>query len=143
MKRILLSGLAAVMLTSCSINVLNNATISPGIAFEVLKQETYGGLETKSEQVITSQQQLNDLYKSLGWNNVPSVDFKKNNVVALFMGQKSTGGYSISVRKVTVEGNAATVYIKTTVSEGMATMALTAPYTIAIIPKTNEVFIEE
>jgi hypothetical protein len=143
MKRILLSGIAAVMFTSCSINVLNNANINPGIAFEVLKQETYGGRETESQQVITSQSQLNDLYKELGWSNVPTVDFSKNNVVALFMGQKNTGGYGISVRKVSVSGNEATVYVKTTTPEGMATMALSAPYTITIIPKTSEVIIEE
>ncbi|SFQ73926.1 protease complex subunit PrcB family protein [Flavobacterium akiainvivens] len=143
MKRILLSGLAAVMLTSCSINVLNNATISPGIAFEVLKQETIGGREAESKQVIYNQTQLNDLYKELGWTNVPYVDFNKNNVVAIFMGQKSTGGYSISVRKVSVDGDTATVYVKTTKPEGMATMAITTPYTITLIPKTKEVVVEE
>jgi PrcB C-terminal len=143
MKRILLSGLAAAMLTSCSINVLNNATISPGIAFEVLKQETYGGRETESHQVISNQAQLNDLYKELGWTNVPTIDFSKNNVVALFMGQKNTGGYSISVRKISVDGDTTTVYVKTTEPDGMATMAITAPYSITIIPKTSEVKIQE
>lgn len=143
MKRILLSGLVAIMLTSCSINVLNNATISPGIAFEVLKQETYGGRETESHQVIYNQAQLNDLYKELGWTNVPNVDFTKNNVVALFMGQKNSGGYSISVRKVSVDGDTTIVYIKTTKPDGMTTMALTAPYSITVIPKTSEVKIEE
>jgi hypothetical protein len=143
MKRILLTGMAAVMLTSCSINVLNNATISPGIAFEVVKQDTYGGLETQSRRVITTQAQFNDLYKELGWGNAPAVDFGRNNVVALFMGQKSTGGYSISVRKIEVSGDTTTVYVSTTQPDGMATMAITAPYSITIIPKTEKVNFQE
>jgi len=143
MKRILLLGMASVMMASCSINVLNNTNANLGIAFEVLKQDAYGGREQKSSVVISSQADLASLYKELGWSNVPMVDFNKNNVVALFMGQKSTGGYSINVRKISVDGDTTTVYVKTTEPEGMATMALTAPYTITIIPKTNEVHIED
>jgi len=143
MKRILLLGMASVMMASCSINVLNNTNANLGIAFEVLKQDAYGGREKKSSVVISSQADLASLYKELGWSNVPMVDFNKNNVVALFMGQKSTGGYSINVRKISVDGDTTTVYVKTTEPEGMATMALTAPYTITIIPKTNEVHIED
>jgi len=143
MKRILLLGMASVMMASCSINVLNNTNANLGIAFEVLKQDAYGGREKKSSVVISSQADLASLYKELGWSNVPMVDFNKNNVVALFMGQKTTGGYSINVRKISVDGDTTTVYVKTTEPEGMATMALTAPYTITIIPKTNEVHIED
>jgi hypothetical protein len=143
MKRILLSGAIALMLTSCSINVLNNTNANLGIAFEVLKQDAYGGREKESFVVISTQSDLANLYKELGWNNVPTVDFNKNNVVALFMGQKNTGGYSISVRKISVDGNTTTVYVKSTQPEGMATMAITAPYNITIIPKTSEVIIEE
>ncbi|MES2484430.1 MAG: protease complex subunit PrcB family protein [Bacteroidota bacterium] len=143
MKRILLLGMASVMMASCSINVLNNTNANLGIAFEVLKQDAYGGREKKSSVVISSQADLASLYKELGWSNVPMVDFNKNNVVALFMGQKNTGGYSINVRKISVDGDTTTVYVKTTEPDGMATMALTAPYTITIIPKTNEVHIED
>jgi len=143
MKRILLSGLTAIMLTSCSINVLNNTNANLGIAFEVLKQDAYGGRDKESSIVVSSQPQLESLYKELGWSNIPTVDFNKNNVVALFMGRKNTGGYSISVRKIAVDGDTTTVYVKTTQPEGMATMAITAPYSITIIPKTSEVIIEE
>jgi hypothetical protein len=143
MKRILLTGFMALALTSCSINVLNNTNANLGIAFEVLKQDSFGGREKESTVVISSQTQLTDLYKELGWTVVPQIDFNKNNVVALFMGQKSTGGYSISVRKIAVDGDTTTVYVKRTQPEGMATMAITAPYSITIIPKTGDVVIEE
>jgi hypothetical protein len=70
---------------------------------------------------------------------VPTVDFKNNNVVALFMGQQSTGGHSIAIDKLTIEGNTAFVTVLKKYPEGMATMALTQPFYIAAIAKTDKV----
>lgn len=139
MRKFLTLGLLTLLLASCSINVLNNLQVDNAITFELLKQEAYGGRDKESTAIIRSHSQLENLYKELGWKDIPSVDFNKNNVVAVFMGQKSSGGYSISVRKVTVEGNTATVEVYRSSPEGMATMALTAPYTIVVIPKTDNV----
>ena len=139
MRKLLTIGLLLLVLTSCSINVLNNMRVDNVISFELLKQDAYGGRDAKSTAIITSQGQLQELYKELGWSSAPAVDFSKNNVVALFMGQKRTGGYSINVRKVTVEDDTATVEVLETSPEGMATMALTAPYCIVVIPKTANV----
>lgn len=113
------------------------------IAFEILKQETYGGPEQSGTTVVTSQQQLQELYNKLGWNDIPQIDFNKNNVVALFMGEKRTGGYSIGIKKVTIEGNTAIVTsIETKPQEGNVTMAITSPYCIALIPKTQKVMVK-
>ena len=142
MRKLLTLSLLLLIVTGCSINVLNNMRVSNAITFELLKQDAYGGRDAKSTVIITSQSQLQELYKELGWGSVPAVDFGKNNVVALFMGQKSTGGYSINVRKVTVEDDTATVEALETSPEGMATMALTAPYCIVVIPKTANVVVK-
>lgn len=141
MKKLLTLSLL-LMLVACKINVVNNFNMDTTIAFEILKQEAYGGRDAKGTVVVTSQEQLNGLYKELGWNDVPAVDFTKNNVVALFMGEKRTGGYSIGIKKVVVKDNTAIITVTETKPEGMATMALTAPYCIALIPKTKEVVVE-
>lgn len=143
MKKILALGALLLILAGCRINVVNNISADPAITFEILKQEEYGGRAKKSTVVVSSQQQLNELYKELGWNDVPVVDFSNSNVVAIFMGQKNTGGYSISIKKVAIENNTATIQVNTTAPEGMATMALTAPYCIAVIPKTDEIVVKE
>lgn len=141
MKKLLTLSLL-LMLVACKINVVNNFNMDTAIAFEILKQEAYGGRDAEGTVVVTSQEQLNGLYKELGWNDVPAVDFTKNNVVALFMGEKRTGGYSIGIKKVVVKDNTAIITVTETKPEGMATMALTAPYCIALIPKTKEVVVE-
>ncbi|WP_116788076.1 protease complex subunit PrcB family protein [Flavobacterium psychrotrophum] len=143
MKRLLQLGLMAVLLSSCSINVLNNMNASVGTTFEVLKQEVYGGWDDESNLIISKQSELDKLYKELNQGDAPKINFETNKVVALFMGQKRTGGYSISVRKITVNGNTTTVSVKRSTPEGnMVTMALTAPYCIAIIPNTEKVVVE-
>ncbi|MFL9843478.1 hypothetical protein [Flavobacterium rhizosphaerae] len=54
--------------------------------YSILKQETYGGRETEGYETITSLSGLETLYKELGIENVPAIDFTKNNIVAIFMG---------------------------------------------------------
>ena len=142
-KHFLTLGIAALLFSSCSINVLNNLNANMGVTFEVLKQEVYGGREKKATEVVKSQEQLDKLYKELGSADAPKIDFEHNNVVAIFMGQKNTGGYSISIRKISVEDNVTTIAVKYTMPEGMASMALTAPYCIAVIPKTDRVVVVE
>lgn len=140
----LLTLIVLFVLASCKVSVVNNFNTDMAIAFEILKQETYGGPEQNGTTVVTSQQQLQELYNKLGWNDIPQIDFTKNNVVALFMGEKRTGGYSIGIKKVTIEGNTAIVTsVETKPQEGHVTMAITSPYCIALIPKTQKVTVEK
>ena len=110
--------------------------------YTIVKQESYGGRETAGNETITTQAELVKLYAELNIEEVPSIDFKKQNVVALFMGQKRTGGYTISIGSLDVLNDTATIKVlETTPEGGMATMALTAPYCIASIPKTAKVVV--
>lgn len=112
--------------------------------YEILTESGYGGHETAFNEVITSQERLDELYRELNIESVPTVDFSDNNVVALFMGQKSSGGYSISIDNVKIENKTAFVKVKTTKPKAgeNVTMALTQPYCIATITKTDKVTFE-
>lgn len=112
--------------------------------FEILKQEGYGGRATKSNVEINSQDALNALYKELNLGEAPKVDFKKKMAVALFMGQKNSGGFSVTVSSVIVKNGIATVMVKYTEPgpDDMVTSAITNPYCIAVIPKTEKVVFE-
>lgn len=111
--------------------------------FTILKQDSYGGWENRGNIVIKSKSGLAALYKEMNATDMPEVDFTKNNVVGLFLGQKNSGGYGIEVASVKVTGDTAEVTVKETAPDGVATMAMTQPYCIALIPKTEKVkFIE-
>lgn len=115
-------------------------------SYEVLFQSNYGGNEEKSYQVIHS---LEDLQNTLGnpllENNqefnsrLAQIDFDKQAVVILHMGTRNTGGYSIGIEEVLVTDDTTYVKVKETTPEpGMnVTMALTAPFCIAVI-NTNK-----
>lgn len=112
--------------------------------FEIISQSEYGGRESEAYEVITSDAQLKKLYEELSITPERKVDFDKENVVALFMGQNNTGGYSITISEVIVNKDITTVKVKKTSPPGggMVTMALTNPYCIAVIKKNNTITIE-
>lgn len=143
MKKIITLSLLMLVFTGCRINVINNIRVDAAVAFEILKQDAYGGRDKESSVIIKSQDELDKLYKELGWSAVPKIDFMQNSVVALFMGEKNTGGYSIGVRKVAVVDNTVVVKVLKTSPEGMATMAITAPYCVVAVPKADKIVIEE
>ncbi len=157
MKKILLTLTAALALSSC-VTYTKGADGKPGQpgkqgksvtmtdeSFKILKQESYGGWENKGNVIIKSQSALNSLYKEINSaEDTPQVDFTKNQVVALFMGQKNTGGYSIGIESLKINGTTSEIKIKETKPDGgIVTTALTNPYCIAVIAKTEHVkFIE-
>lgn len=141
MKQLTLICLLAITLLSCN----TKRTATNGEEFTILAQNGYGGRDTESHELVKNEQQFLALCKELNIETIPQVDFTKNNVVAVFMGQKRSGGYSITVEKVVVDGNTAQVLVKNTLPEqgAMVTMALTAPYCVAAIPKTDKVTVKE
>jgi len=138
MKKIITLSLLLAFFVACKTTA---PTIGGVGTFEILKQETNGGREKAANVLVKSQEELNTLYTELNISDVPTIDFTAHNVVALFMGQKNTGGFSISVGKVILEGetNTATVQIVETAPQDMATMAITQPYCIATISKSKKV----
>lgn len=149
-KTIILSILAVTLFSCCSKKTTaqtNEATsvnadkASAQAKFEVLKQDEFGGRETAGNLTIRSQQELNNIYAELGLGAAPKIDFTKRNVVAIFMGQQRSGGYSISIDNVTLKGSNAEVIINATYPEkgAMVTTVMTAPYCIATIPYAGQV----
>jgi hypothetical protein len=109
------------------------------INYKVLKQEAYGGREAEANIVIKSQTDLNNVYDELGIGDAPKIDFSKQTVAVLFMGQKSSGGYSIGIENIKDNGQSVTISINKKSPEGMATMALSQPYCIVSISTTKPV----
>jgi len=150
MKKLLSLVLLSAVLTSCGIGQKGedgkdgqpSKSATAAGSYQILKQAANGGREAKSNEIITSQQQLDALYKELALGPAPTVDFTSMNVIALFLGQKNTGGYSVDIASVIVDDNTAKVKLQETRPDGMATMALTQPYCIAAITKTAEVLFE-
>lgn len=95
------------------------------------------GFGSASYQIVTSQDQLISLWQRAYGNQLtvpalPSLDFRRETVVALFMGSRSTGGYGIDVRSVRDENGE--LYIDVAFTQPAAgditTQATTSPWLI-------------
>lgn len=120
----------------------NNAEKKPSKSslFTTLISSDYQGRASETNLVIQNQDQLATLFESVGQEEIPQIDFAKSQVVALFLGTKKTGGYSISIDRVTEEGGKLIVYKKVSnPDEGMVTTALTNPYIIAEIQSKKQI----
>lgn len=118
---------------------------STEIRFDSLAAETQSGIENPQNIVIQSQGKFKELWDSVYKNSlpapsVPEVDFEKCTIIAVFMGQKPTGGYGINITKIEEYEKSIVVTIKeTTPEEGsMLFQVLTSPMHIVKIAKTNK-----
>jgi len=70
---------------------------------------------------------------------VPDVDFSTKMVLAVVMGERTSGGYSIDIKEILVKGGALTVVVKSrSPAPGeIVTLALTNPYDIVSIDRTE------
>ncbi len=147
MKKLLLVPIIA-MIVSCNCKkatVAEENKMSKGPLFEVLTESAYQGRENETFEIITDDASLKNLYKSINNENVPTIDFKNNRVVALFLGQKGNGGHAIKVKNVTERENKIFVDIERTGPKPgeNATMAITNPYTIVKISSNKEIVINK
>lgn len=147
MKKITFLLLAFVTIIACNTqkNIPETSGDMAGNSnFEVIKQDAFGGREMESHMLITTQEELDALYRELNIEFVRPVDFTTENVIALFMGQRTSGGYGIGIEKVIEKNNKITVRRNYTEPQNMATAVISAPYCVAIIPAvgTNKLVVE-
>jgi hypothetical protein len=134
----LVALLSVLILFSC-----NSAKTSKTVSYQVLTDSAYKGKKKESFEVIDNHDDLKKIYNLVEDELVPNVDFAKSRVVALFMGEKNTGGYAIGIEEVRQEGNKVIVKVKKSYPDGMTTMAFTQPYLIAKINTTKKIEFEE
>jgi len=118
------------------------------INFKELLNETQGGFDTAKLLVITDKQGLLDVYNQVNKIrkpnfDIPKLDYKKQCLLALFMGERSTGGYTISVDHILESPNKITVYIEEKNPEGMTTMVISSPFCFVLIDKSDKEIVFE
>ena len=109
--------------------------------FTTLYKSDYNGRDETVNLIIQHQEDLNALLKAVESEERPTVDFDTNQVIVLFLGQKNSGGYSISIDRVEEEAGKLNVYkkVQTPQAGENVTMALTNPLVIAVIHSKKEI----
>jgi hypothetical protein len=125
------------------------ATSSWAHAADIVIQQRFSGhhsgMRTTGEQVI----QDAEVWKQV-WGQVyrtsrpqpepPKIDFDKQTVLAVFLGNRNTGGYSIRITAVKDTGKETEVHVQRSSPRpgDITTQALTQPYDIVVIDKPDK-----
>lgn len=135
--------LLALFLMSCATNNKNM------VDYKILYSGQNGITEEVDYILIKNNQNYIDIIEKLNvnedsYNELLNIDFSKNNICIFLLGQRNTGGYSIEVESLKFVKKV--LYIKTKeigpAKGEIVTMALTNPYCIVVIPKTNQIIVK-
>ncbi|HYE23364.1 MAG TPA: protease complex subunit PrcB family protein [Candidatus Paceibacterota bacterium] len=100
-------------------------------------------VDTQRNYLIQSQEELESALTLIHGNERPSlppVDFEKNEVLAVFDGTHSTGGYDIQVAEIVDSQLTRTVHIKHLHPDENCSVpsVITSPYELVIVPKMRD-----
>ncbi len=135
------------LLSSCSseINKKSRSISQDIIAFDIIAQDEFGGMTDSKFIVIKDEATFSEIFKLIGKGRLPelelpTIDFKKETVIALFLGEKASGGYSITVEQIVAINDKVNVAYKVASPKpgDMVTTVMTQPYCIIKMPKTSK-----
>ncbi len=123
--------LPAVLLSAC-------AGVLPG-GEQPVRELASGSYSQQAEprfEFVTTQAEWAPLWDRTSRGPIPEVDFSRESVLAVFMGQRPTGGHAIRVEQVVREGQRLTVEVllQAPGPDCMTTQALTQPYHLVAVP---------
>lgn len=121
-----------------------NVTVAK-VAFQTLDARSYSSISTAQNLLIKDEASWAKLWTEHVSNMMPappmpSVDFSKNMVLALFMGQKPNGCYGMNVVNVwRADGKlSVAIHRSVPVEASICTMALTSPAELIQLARTDE-----
>ncbi len=122
-------------------NVMTQKKSTDNTLYKVLLSESHGGYKDAKQFVVNDNQVLSQVYMKLNMMRkpgipVPKIDFDKNTVLALFLGTKTTGGYTYEITAISIENDTLLVNLKEE-KPTMTTAVITQPSLFVLIPKTT------
>jgi hypothetical protein len=138
--------LAFALAAACQTAPQDQAAAAPEspVTFRTLQTEAYGaaanaeaGTSREARVAVASTpEEYRALWRQhVGESAPPAVDFARESAVFLLLGQRSTGGWSVTPESVTVRGNEVdvTAAIGRPEPGGITTMAFSAPFAVIAV----------
>ncbi len=97
--------------------------------FETISKDTQSNYQEDGKYVIKDENAFENLWQDASDEDMPEVDFASEMVIAVFMGEKSSGGYDVEIVEILETEDTLEVTISETEpgDDDMVTMALTYP----------------
>ncbi|AIY89481.1 protease complex subunit PrcB family protein [Geoglobus acetivorans] len=129
-----------------SIVALGCAQSENRVSFERIAEGIYAPFPEKAYFVIRNDTEYLEFWNKTGMI-IKNPDFEKYSYLALFMGERPTGGYMIAVKEIVKEGDKVKVYIELAEPSEtcFVTQEITRPFLILRVEKIegDVVFVEE
>lgn len=116
----------------------------PGVAVVKEWKGSNAVQEAPKRIVVEDQKGWEEVWSGMEGNRhpkpkTPKIDFDTHKVIAVFMGRRMTGGYSVKITSIE-EKDKLVVKVKESGPPpgAMVTMALTSPYHVVVIPKADK-----
>lgn len=113
--------------------------------FTTLARGTHSGITAQEAALITSLAEWEALWRRHASRfdpppALPPVDFSRSSVVALFAGERPTGGYSLHIADAALQGESlrVTAVEMRPAPDRTVTQAVTQPYHIIAVPKVKK-----
>ncbi len=142
MKKTIFLFVVALVLFSCGTTKRNN-TVKP--LYEVLVQQHDGGGNINFYEILTEPNEIKMLLNDDKLKHkVSTNDVQQSNFVILNMGEKPTGGYSITVESVVETEKNIVIKVKETNPEpgAMLIQSITYPYCVVKINSKKEIIVK-
>lgn len=115
------------------------------VPFETLEKGHYSGLTDRAAVLVTDAQSWAELWRRHVSPRVPAppppeIDFDAHSVIAVSLGEKSSGGYAVEVVGVERAGDrlVLSVRVRSPAPGAAVTAALSQPYHLVRIPRQKE-----
>jgi hypothetical protein len=128
--------------------VFENSSINKAqaedVTFKSLEVGFDSGIKTFSQRVARNEKEFSDLYKEhlSGQKNIvspvfPIIDFNKEMVAAIFLGERPTNDYAIDIKKVTKTESQIIISASEIPPTGDVVQISTSPFNFITLPKSN------
>ena len=100
-------------------------------------QGAFCGVVEAQARVVEDEAQWKRLWKDIGAEEPGVPDFKARFAVAVFLGQRNTGGYAARLMEPESAGGATVVRYKVSAPKGLVIQAITQPYHVRLYPRAG------
>lgn len=112
------------------------------VPFQTLITASQSNIESPQQSIIRSQEELETIFSEINKTRkpgipIPEIDFNKQIIAFVNLGQTSTGGYTVTVDKILMKKEKVVIYVggKSPKPNENVTMMLTTPFTMVKLNK--------
>lgn len=97
----------------------------------------FSSVEKPEVRLVKTEAEWKKLWGDIGAPEAPVADLQVHFAVAVFLGQRNTGGYGVKLLDPVVDGGKVLIGYRESVPRGITFQALTYPYAVRLYAKTG------